>query len=93
MKKRQPFKRLPSAVSKQLPHPLHLIGGKAGTSQLTGSTGVPAGGRSFTGIGTASPAGAGVGAGTGDGTGAGVSSVLGGTGAGGGAYSGGTGAA
>ena len=91
MKKRQPFKRLPSAVSKQLPHPLHLIGGKAGTSQLTGSTGVPAGGRSFTGIGTASPAGAGTGAA--DGTGAGVSSVLGGTGAGGGAYSGGTGAA
>jgi len=66
----------------------HLIGGKAGTSQLTGSTGVAAGGRSLVGIGTGSPAGTG----TGSGTGAGVTSVLGGTGAGGGEYSGGTGA-
>lgn len=64
----------------------HLIGGKAGTSQLIGSTGVAAGGRSFVGMGTGSPAGAGVG------TGAGLTSVLGGTGAGGGEYSGGTGA-
>ncbi|MFN9293641.1 MAG: hypothetical protein ACK6EB_36645 [Planctomyces sp.] len=66
----------------------HLIGGKAGTSQLTGSTGVAAGGRSLVGMGTGSPAGTG----TGLGTGAGVTSVLGGTGAGGGEYSGGTGA-
>ncbi len=68
----------------------HLIGGKAGTSQLTGSTGVAAGGRSLVGMGTGSPAGTGTG--TGLGTGAGVTSVLGGTGAGGGEYSGGTGA-